>query len=75
MNYVPTSLSPIVPVGANTNLINTSDRGIVTLRNGQPARCLAIQFQDQLEFRTPDGEVLKVEQPAFKIIFVPLRAD
>lgn len=84
-NFSNVSLTPLVsdrsvnanfiPVKASSNVVNTSDRGIVTLSDGRPARCLAIQFQDQIQLRNAEGEVVKVEQPAFKIIFVPLKAD
>ncbi len=68
-------MASFVPDQAHTNLVSTQDHGIVYLPNGRPARCVAVQYQDEMKFKNARGESLTVEKPDTKIIFVPLQTD
>lgn len=77
-NQIPASglnSANFTPVSATTDVVGTADRGIVYLANGQPARCLAIHYQDQLEYRNDKGELLKLNKPELKVIYIPLKTD
>lgn len=70
-----TSQTNFLPVSATTDVVNAADRGIIYMPNGQAARCLAIHYQDHIEYRNEKGELLKLNKPDLKIIYLPLKTD
>ncbi len=57
---------------ASKNIISTSDQGVVYSKDNKPHRCMRVEYLQEVEMQNQRGEKVKVEQPAFEYLLVPL---
>lgn len=69
------SLATFQPHDASSRVLDYIEGGVISNGKGQTLRCVAVKVANEVSFQNAKGEMVTVEKPQYKVIFVPVNLD
>ncbi|MGB0775583.1 MAG: hypothetical protein ACPG32_05430 [Akkermansiaceae bacterium] len=65
----------IMPDSLSTNVVHTSDRGIMLNHENRPHRCIRVDYVDRIKAIDAQGREIEIKRPGVKIMLLPVEEN